>query len=136
MSIIDQTLGAELSGVLGSTLLYGMTLMQSYNFFNSDTRNPLRLKVLVGTAWYVCLHSMLVKTPLTERDSLFESVHMVLVWAYLYNITVTHYGNILALNSIPWMFAASLMVHEVVSALVQVRPSLSCTLCQFLITFE
>jgi hypothetical protein len=63
---------------------------------------------------------------------MFETLHTVLLWAYVYNIAVTHYGNFLALNSIPWVFAASLMVQAVVTALVQVRTLTSCSSLLFL----
>jgi hypothetical protein len=48
MTIIDETLGAELLGALGSTLFYGVTLVQLHNFFTSDIQASPKLNVLVG----------------------------------------------------------------------------------------
>jgi hypothetical protein len=36
MTIIDQTLGAQLLGTMGSTFLYGVTVVQAYEFAVSD----------------------------------------------------------------------------------------------------
>jgi hypothetical protein len=62
MSLIDQTLGAELAGVFGSTLLFGVSIVQSYNFFASHAQNPLRLQLLVGISLYVRI------SPIGHRD--------------------------------------------------------------------
>lgn len=39
----------------------------------------------------------------------------------MYWVVVINYGNIAAINAIPWMLIASLMVYSVTGAMVQVR---------------
>jgi hypothetical protein len=51
--------------------------------------------------------------------SLFESAHTAFIWAWLYNITVTQFGSLLALNSIPWSLAASLLAFTATGSAVQ-----------------
>jgi hypothetical protein len=47
MTIIDKTLGAELLGALGSTLLFGVTLVQIYNWVVLGYQDQLKMKLLV-----------------------------------------------------------------------------------------
>jgi hypothetical protein len=51
--------------------------------------------------------------------SLFESAHTAFIWTWLYNITVTQFGSFLALNSIPWSLAASLLAFAANGMAVQ-----------------
>jgi hypothetical protein len=53
MSVIDLILGAELIGVLVGTFLWGVAIVQTFNFFFSPAQNALRLKVLVSIVWCV-----------------------------------------------------------------------------------
>jgi hypothetical protein len=50
---------------------------------------------------------------------LFETAHTCFLWAWLYDITVSHFGSILALNSIPWSLAACLLAFCSNGAAVQ-----------------
>lgn len=55
MSIFDWTLGAELIGVFTSTLLYGVTALQTIQFFMSPPptikRQPRLPQVMVVLTW-------------------------------------------------------------------------------------
>jgi hypothetical protein len=48
MTIIDESLGAELLGALASTLLFGVTIVQLYSFASSDYKSQPKVKALVA----------------------------------------------------------------------------------------
>jgi hypothetical protein len=48
MSIIDRSLGAELLGTVGATFLFGVTLVQAYNFTVMDYKATFMLKLMVA----------------------------------------------------------------------------------------
>jgi hypothetical protein len=41
-------------------------------------------------------------------------------WAYLYNRTVTEFGNAIGLNNSPWYFESLIALQALMSAAVQV----------------
>jgi hypothetical protein len=52
---------------------------------------------------------------------LFETLHTVFVWMYLYSLTVSGFGNPLALNDLPRYFDWSITMQALVGSCVQVR---------------
>jgi hypothetical protein len=48
MTLLDETLGASLLAVFGSTLLFGITLSQLYSFVISDYKTTLALNFFVA----------------------------------------------------------------------------------------
>jgi hypothetical protein len=48
MSLIDRTLGAEMLGTVGSTFLFGVTLVQAYEFMVSEYKTTPKLKIFVA----------------------------------------------------------------------------------------
>jgi hypothetical protein len=53
-----------------------------------------------------------------------ETLHTMCQWAYLYNRTVTEFGNAIGLNSSPWYFDSLIPLQALVGAAVQViQPS-------------
>jgi hypothetical protein len=43
---------------------------------------------------------------------------------YLYYLTVTNFGNLVALIKVPWVLAVAITFHAAGGALVQVKPSI------------
>jgi hypothetical protein len=50
---------------------------------------------------------------------LLETIHTVFIWMYLYRISVTNYGNPVALTKLPWDADMSLMIQGLVGSSVQ-----------------
>jgi hypothetical protein len=48
MTIINQALGAEMLGTVGSTFLFGVTLVQAYKFAVSDYSTTPKLRLFVA----------------------------------------------------------------------------------------
>jgi hypothetical protein len=55
-----------------------------------------------------------------------ETLHVVLTWMYLYDLTVDGYGKPAILGSMPWPLGTSLYVSSIVGASIQVRMSFRC----------
>jgi len=102
MSTLDLTLGALEIGVLMSTVLYGVLTAQAFVFSGRSTEDPLWLRIMVGIIW------------------LFESIHTTLLWAYLYSVTVTHYGQRQWLGQSQWTLALISPFTSYVGATVQI----------------
>jgi hypothetical protein len=49
----------------------------------------------------------------------------IFIWAYFYDMTVTHFGDRAAIAAVPWTFNAAFVMHTTISAIVQVRASVS-----------
>lgn len=49
-----------------------------------------------------------------------EVTHTVFLWVYLYNITVTNYGNPVVLGESPWTLSMSSVFDGVIGGTVQV----------------
>jgi hypothetical protein len=52
---------------------------------------------------------------------LLETAHVASIWAYLYHLTITNFGNAQAYSYAPWSFAVALIVQGLLSSSVQVR---------------
>jgi hypothetical protein len=52
-----------------------------------------------------------------------ETLHVILTWMYLYDLTVDGYGNLKVLGSMPWPLGTSLYVSATIGASIQVRTS-------------
>jgi hypothetical protein len=47
-------------------------------------------------------------------------ISQVIAWIYLYYLTVTNFGNLIALIKVPWFLAVAVTFHATGGALVQV----------------
>ncbi|KAG6915649.1 hypothetical protein DXG01_010613 [Tephrocybe rancida] len=81
---LDNSLGSMLIGVIVSAVLYGVALLQAFNYFTNYVTDPWFLKALVG---------MVV---------IFDSVHMILISHSIYHYTITNYFNPAALGLMEW----------------------------------
>ncbi|TDL15202.1 hypothetical protein BD410DRAFT_845408 [Rickenella mellea] len=82
LSALDLNLGALEIGVLISSVLFGVTSVQVYMYWHQRFNDRLAIQALVAAIW------------------IFETVHTVFLWIYLYRLTVTFYG-------VPAVFAES-----------------------------
>ncbi|EPS96190.1 hypothetical protein FOMPIDRAFT_115943 [Fomitopsis schrenkii] len=80
---LDNLLGAVFIGIILSTVLYGVTCLQTYLYYTEYCKkDSLRLKVYVAFVVSVCT---------------IDSLHVALLATTYYYYTVTNYGNYSAL---------------------------------------
>ncbi|KAJ7677534.1 hypothetical protein B0H17DRAFT_944775 [Mycena rosella] len=103
MSSLDSTLGAMELGGIFSTLLFGITTVQTFNYYRDYPRDAVILRTVVG-----------------GRPTLFELVHTVLVWHGIYSMTVTFYGQPEHLADPPPTLALTLVSEIIIVAVVQI----------------
>lgn len=117
----DNTLGALLIGVLVSGMLFGLTCMQAYTYFERARESDgKRLKGFVACLWCVCFVSLALQWSHDRVPScrLLDALDFALNCHTAYFFLVTNYTNPLALSGkIPW----SLALH----VLITVRPFLA-----------
>ncbi|KIY50434.1 hypothetical protein FISHEDRAFT_71491 [Fistulina hepatica ATCC 64428] len=99
---LDNTLGATFIGIILSTILFGITLLQSYLYFvDGSSNDPTFLKCFVGTLLAI------------------DSFHVALIVHANYFYTVTHFGNYEELELTVWSLDAQIAVGVVLSTMVQ-----------------
>ncbi|THU79864.1 hypothetical protein K435DRAFT_619740, partial [Dendrothele bispora CBS 962.96] len=96
---LGPTLGALEMGVLFATLLYGMVIVQSFNYFHSQFRDRSTIRRLVST--------------------LIETIDTGFLWTYLYSRTVHHFGNLEVLIQPYWALAFVVPVGNLATFCVQ-----------------
>ncbi|KAH9943611.1 hypothetical protein B0H21DRAFT_488388 [Amylocystis lapponica] len=101
MLIIDLTAGAIEIGAIISVFLYGITTVQAYIYFRSSAEDSTKFKLLVLAVW------------------LLESFLTILTCIYLYTITISSYGDAVALNAMSWSMNLIFFVGGLVSAIIQ-----------------
>ncbi|KIJ45901.1 hypothetical protein M422DRAFT_29553 [Sphaerobolus stellatus SS14] len=101
-TIFDLTVGSLLIGTFVTTFLFGIVFLQFYIFCRSSSNDPLWLRVMVT---WVCL---------------LEAAHTLTSWTEVYRLTVTFYGQPLAIErnnvSISLLFAFSGLIGSTVQA--------------------
>ncbi|VDC00537.1 unnamed protein product [Peniophora sp. CBMAI 1063] len=99
----DNTLGALLIGVMASGMLFGLTCMQVYTYFERASENDgRRLKLLVACLW------------------LLDALDFAFNCHTIYFFLVTNYTNPLALSGkIPWSLALHVLITSIVDFLVR-----------------
>ncbi|KZV68876.1 hypothetical protein PENSPDRAFT_686909 [Peniophora sp. CONT] len=99
----DNTLGALLIGVLASGMLFGLTCMQAYTYFERASENDgKKLKTFVACLW------------------LLDALDFAFNCHTIYFFLVTNYTNPLALSGkIPWSLALHVLITSVVDFLVR-----------------
>ncbi|KAF8586978.1 hypothetical protein K439DRAFT_1631100 [Ramaria rubella] len=99
MSTLGVTLGALEVSILISTILYGVTSLQTFLYTAKSFKDP---------RW---LHIMVCR--------LLETVHTAFTWILLYSYTVTNYGNPGTIISTPWFLAYSFVFTSFIGSIVQ-----------------
>ncbi|KAJ7890912.1 hypothetical protein B0H14DRAFT_3855221 [Mycena olivaceomarginata] len=84
---LDNTMGALYLGVVGSAILYGISLLQTVLYFTRYRRDPGYLKALV----FVTL--------------IFETLHMILIMHAVYYYLITNYYKTSELQVVVWSVA-------------------------------
>ncbi|PPQ94270.1 hypothetical protein CVT25_004927 [Psilocybe cyanescens] len=104
---LDNTVGAVLLGVIGASLLFGITTLQAYWYYHSYPYDSLLHKYSVAILWYVDG----IWTEDRERPKLklwiriLDVFHLSLVIHAVYTYAVSGFGNSTGLLSIPWLYA-------------------------------
>jgi len=97
----DNTLGAAFIGGIFASILYGVTCVQAFIFFNSDRKQSLYLKTIVLTLWIL------------------DTLHLIFVCYALYWYMVTNYTNPAVLISLPWSISAGILLTPTSDTIVR-----------------
>ncbi|KAF8578278.1 hypothetical protein K439DRAFT_1639010 [Ramaria rubella] len=97
----NSTLGAALIGQSFTSILYGVTSLQCFIYFNHYPRDNKILKALVSGIWFL------------------DTLHCAVVLHILYNYLVTNYDNPPALNLVVWSLAAEVGITSFAAIMVQ-----------------
>jgi hypothetical protein len=141
---LGPTLGANEIGILISSVFLGITTVQLYMYFKNDFKDPLWIRLLVsnvrvynhnfcliffkGDFCVVIGFSWLANFALHNKRFTYrslETVHTIFVWIYLYDITVTNYGNPSVLAASPWTLSMSSVFDGIIGGTVQVHNQLN-----------
>jgi hypothetical protein len=122
--LLNTSLGALEMGVLISTTLFGVMSMQTYIYITSARFQSDRwlIKLFVAFVWWGSFRSSIVNfvhSPETISHSTSEAVHTVVTWSYLYGATVTKFGQVFALFTVPWDLATSVFLSGLVCSTIQ-----------------
>ncbi|THV01505.1 hypothetical protein K435DRAFT_836797 [Dendrothele bispora CBS 962.96] len=99
--------GADLGlielAIVISSVLYGISLIQTYNYFTAAFKNDkFPLKLMVG---------ILI---------VFETAHTISLWIYLYRLTVLDFQNTIALSVYSWDVRISIIFAGILCLIAQV----------------
>ncbi|KIJ51676.1 hypothetical protein M422DRAFT_157767 [Sphaerobolus stellatus SS14] len=104
LTTFDLTVGALLLGSLVSTFLFGIVFLQFYIYCCSSSRDPLWLRGMVCSLIYYLL----------------ETAHTLATWSEVYRISVTFYGQPVAIEQnnvgVSLLFALSGLIGCIVQA--------------------
>ncbi|TDL15200.1 hypothetical protein BD410DRAFT_135740 [Rickenella mellea] len=101
LSELDLNLGALEIGTLISSILFGVTNVQLYMYSRRKFKDRFHVQGLVVTLWT------------------FEAIHTVILWVYIYRLTVTFYGVPSALKQTSWELNMSGFFEGIISGTVQ-----------------
>ncbi|KAF8188684.1 hypothetical protein BJ912DRAFT_391935 [Pholiota molesta] len=99
-STIDNTVGAIFLGVVGASLLFGITTLQAYWYYHSYYNDSRLHKCAVALLWTL------------------DAFHLALVVHTVYAYAVTGFGNVHTLSQIEWSLKLQVSVNVVVILLV------------------
>ncbi|KZP30704.1 hypothetical protein FIBSPDRAFT_1037971 [Athelia psychrophila] len=100
-SPISDPWGVILIGVFISLILYGIIVAQVFTYYENSDRDPLWQKAFVGILF------------------LLDTLSSILAMAWMYQLLVDNWGNIVAFESGDWLLAADPMVAGMVAFMVQ-----------------
>ncbi|KAF9058404.1 hypothetical protein BDP27DRAFT_1432864 [Rhodocollybia butyracea] len=104
-SFFDATNGSGLIGSWLSASMYGVTLAQTYIFFNRPLRSSTFLRMLVLCLW------------------LLDTIHTAVVCTTVYHYSVTNAFNEAAILDTTWSITASVGINVIVVTICQSAPS-------------
>ncbi|KAF8892817.1 hypothetical protein CPB84DRAFT_1732383, partial [Gymnopilus junonius] len=98
---LDNTIGAALVGVLISSTLFGIVVVQTYTYYNRFPNDRISFKYLVSVIW-VC-----------------ELVHCGLISESIYSLIIKNYTNLSGLADIPLALSIAVAFTGIIEPLVQ-----------------
>lgn len=98
---LNSTLGAAFVGHFVTTIMFGITTMQTWIYFNKKHIDPGWLRSLVLFLW------------------LLDAIHTALLTCAIYNDLIINFGNIIADVGIYWSIPALVIVTGVSNAIVR-----------------
>ncbi|KAF6762825.1 hypothetical protein DFP72DRAFT_568807 [Ephemerocybe angulata] len=98
---LDNTMGASLIGVICASVLYGVSCVQTWYYFNHYRNDVWYIKSLVGAVW------------------LFDTTHQILISHTVYYYIVTNYGNPNSLGHLVWSILLEVLFNGFIGLLVQ-----------------
>ncbi|KAF5347855.1 hypothetical protein D9758_013836 [Tetrapyrgos nigripes] len=101
---LGTSLGAVELGIMLSSVLYGVVVIQSYKYYQASFKND---SALLKTTKFNSYHSAL------------ETLHTVFQWIYLYSTTITSFGDPNQLDEINWSFQVSIPLTAIIASIVQ-----------------
>ncbi|KZP28540.1 hypothetical protein FIBSPDRAFT_1039641 [Athelia psychrophila] len=99
---LNNSLGAIEVGALISVFLFGVVSVQVYIYYVQDRpKDPWRIRLLVPAVWIV------------------DALQTGFIIKYIYQLTVTQYGDISAIGEPSWAFNTSALFDGIMGGLVQ-----------------
>ncbi|TBU41893.1 hypothetical protein BD309DRAFT_964320 [Dichomitus squalens] len=98
---LDSTLGAGVIGCLCATGLFGITSLQTFMYFNHCGPDSRVLKSSVAILFSL------------------DTLHIITVAYTIYWYAVTNFGNLFALETIPWSFNAGMIITTTSDTIVR-----------------
>ncbi|KAI0746746.1 hypothetical protein C8Q80DRAFT_793014 [Daedaleopsis nitida] len=97
----DDTLGAAFLGIVATSCLYGITIVQTYVYFKRYQADPVYLKSLVFCLWVL------------------DSLHLALITHAVYFYAITNFTNVLELTIPTWSILTQIIITGVSDLLVR-----------------
>ncbi|KAF8994655.1 hypothetical protein BDQ17DRAFT_1285590 [Cyathus striatus] len=98
---LDNTLGAVLLGAMAACMLFGITTLQMYVYYQTYPNDWRFQKIAVAALWFL------------------DTLHLALTIHAVYHYLVTSFGNAAAQLTIVWSFKLQIAVNVVIVLLVQ-----------------
>ncbi|KAK0437932.1 uncharacterized protein EV420DRAFT_155447 [Desarmillaria tabescens] len=100
-SPIDSTFGALFIGMVLAAVLWGVSCVQTWYYFDNYRHDSIFLKGVVFLTW------------------LSDTIHQVLITHVLYYYTISHFGDTDALENIVWTLYVEVVFNAITGFLVQ-----------------
>ncbi|KAI0319093.1 hypothetical protein OF83DRAFT_1112129 [Amylostereum chailletii] len=98
---LDGSLGATFVGLVATSILFGITLLQTFYYYVTFRDDQIGLKLLVGVL------------------SALDTAQLIMVAHGLYYYTITSFGLYPNLNNVIWSFTADVFLTSVIAVIVQ-----------------
>jgi hypothetical protein len=97
---LDNTVGVILLGIVGASILFGITTLQTYWYYHGYPNDSLLYKCSVAVLWIL------------------DAFHLALVVAAVYAYAVTGFGNLSGLLEITWSIKLQASVYVIIVLIV------------------
>ncbi|KAF8076043.1 hypothetical protein FPV67DRAFT_394874 [Lyophyllum atratum] len=99
--VVDNTMGASLIGVICAAILYGVSCVQTWYYFDKYPKDVWYIKALVGGVW------------------IFDSVHQGLISHTVYTYVITNFNNPAILDDMVWSILLEVLFNGFIGFFVQ-----------------